>query len=91
MRRLILPPIACILLLRLCVMGGIVGSNSKMIQLVIVLASANPSAQMVIVSLNQLGVPDLASQMSLLYVGQYLLCIVTLTMWASVGMSMIYV
>jgi hypothetical protein len=48
------------------------------------------SAMQVIVSLNQLGVPDLAAQMSLLYVGQYLLCILTLTFWASVGMSMIY-
>ena len=79
-----------IVLLRLSVMAGVIAASARMTQLVIVLQSANPSAQMVIVCLNQLGVPDLAAQISLLYVGQYLLCIVTLTLWASVGMAMIY-
>lgn len=61
-----------------------------MMQLVVVVEAANPSAQLVVVCLNQLGVPELASQMSLVFVGQYVLSIVTLTFWTSVGMSMIY-
>lgn len=85
-----LPPVFTIIALRLSLMVGILTSQHRMLQLVIVLESANPSAQIVIVVLNQLGVPDLAAQMSLLYVGQYLLSILTLTFWTSVGMTMLY-
>lgn len=76
--------------MRLAMLGGVVGENARMMQLVVILESANPSAQMVIVCLNQLGVPELASQISLIYVGQYLLSIITLTFWASVAMNMVY-
>lgn len=71
-------------------MGGVISAHERMLQLIIVLESASPSAQIVIVSLNQLGVPELASKLSVLYVGQYLFCIITLTFWASLGMMMIY-
>jgi hypothetical protein len=46
-RRLILPPVATILLLQGCVAAGLVGREQHLLRLVTVLESACPSAQMV--------------------------------------------
>ena len=64
--------------------------EDKLIQLVIVIEAASPSAQMVIVCLNQLGFQRVASQMAYMYVFQYMSCIITITMFATMALQLIY-
>lgn len=88
--RLILPSLIILPVLRLAVDGGIIAPREKLMQLVICIEVAAPSAQLIIVSLSQLGLQRVASQMSYLYVYQYLFSIITITCWTSVAMSLIY-
>ena len=88
--RLILPPLVMLPVLSLAVDAGIVGPSERMMQLVVCIESAAPSAQLIIVSLSQLGKPKLASQMAFLYLFQYLCTIFTVTAFTAVAMSQIY-
>jgi len=76
--------------LSLAVDAGLVGASERLIQLVVCIEAAAPSAQLIIVSLTQLGQAKLASQVSFLYVAQYVASILTVTFWTSVAMSSIY-
>jgi hypothetical protein len=68
----------------------ILPSDDKLMQLVIIIEAASPSAQMVIVCLNQLGFQKIASQMAYMYVFQYIACIITITMFATMALQLIY-
>ena len=58
--------------------------------LIIVLESSSPSAQVLIVTLNQLGIASVATRMSYMYVFLYGASVFTVTMWTSIAMSMYY-
>ena len=88
--RLILPPLVMLPVLSLAVDAGIIAPTERMMQLVVCIESAAPSAQLIIVSLSQLGKPKLASQMAFLYLFQYLCTIFTVTAFTAVAMSQIY-
>jgi hypothetical protein len=88
--RLILPPLVMIPILRLAVDADFVGPNERLMQLVVCIEAAAPSAQLIIVSLTQLGKPKVASQMAFLYLCQYLFSILTITACTSIAMSIIY-
>ncbi len=71
-------------------MNGIISKNERLFQLIIVMVAASPSAQIIIVSLNQLGFQKLAGQMAYMYVFQYLFCIISMTFVATTAMRVIY-
>jgi hypothetical protein len=77
-------------LVRMCVYGGMIAREHKLIQLVLIIESAAPSAQMIIVSLNHLGHQYTASKMAYMFVYMYLFSVVTITLWGTVAMSLIY-
>lgn len=69
---------------------GFFSSEDRLFKLVVAIESCAPSAQLVIISLNQIGIDRIASNMAYLYFIQYFLVIFTLTFWATVYISMIY-
>ena len=58
--------------------------------IVALLASAAPSAQIMIVSLNQLGLAKYAAKMAYIYFFQYTFAILTITVWTTVGIIIVY-
>lgn len=90
MDRLILPPLAILFLVRLAVFYHLISKDERLFQFVIVIVSASPSAQVIIVSLNQLGFQKLAGQMAYMYVFQYLACILSITFVATTALRIIY-
>jgi hypothetical protein len=58
--------------------------------LVICIISSSPSAQMIVVCLNQLGYGEIASKVSYLYLFQYSFSIITITAVATVAMNIFY-
>ncbi len=69
---------------------NIFSKEDRLLQLVIIIESACPSAQMVIVSLNALGFQLISSKIAYMYVFQYLACVVTITIVATCGLSFLY-
>jgi hypothetical protein len=89
--RLVLPPVVAIFaLLPAAVRLGVLRADDRLMQLVVAVESASSSAQLIIVSLNQLGLVSIASQMSYAYVYQFMASIFTLTFWVTVSMTRIY-
>jgi hypothetical protein len=89
--RLVLPPVVAIFaLLPAAVRLGVLRADDRLMQLVVAVESASSSAQLIIVSLNQLGLVSIASQMSYAYVYQFVASIFTLTFWVTVSMTRIY-
>ena len=89
--RLVLPPlIAIYALLPAAVHLGVLSADDRLMQLVVAVESASSSAQLIIVSLNQLGLERLSSQMSYMYVFQYLFSVFSITGWVTASMSRIY-
>jgi predicted permease len=88
--RLILPPILTLLFVRLAVTHGIISPKEHLFQFLIIIVSASPSAQVIIVSLNQLGFQKLAGQIAYMYVFQYLSCILSITFVATTALRLIY-
>jgi hypothetical protein len=85
-----LPPIVTILLVRLAVAYGMISAKEHLFQFLIIIVSASPSAQVIIVSLNQLGFQKLAGQIAYMYVFQYISCIISITFVASTALRIIY-
>jgi hypothetical protein len=75
---------------RLAVSYGVIAKSERLFQFVIVIVSASPSAQVIIVSLNQLGFQKLAGQMAYMYVFQYLASIISITCVATIALRIIY-
>jgi hypothetical protein len=69
---------------------GLIPKEQKMMFLVICIISSSPSAQMIVVCLNQLGLSDMASKMSFLCLFQYSFSIITITVWTTIAMSIFY-
>ena len=68
----------------------IIPKNERLMRLLIVIEAAAPSAQLIIVSLNQIGISDIASKIAYAFVFQYITSIFTITIWTTIGMSIIY-
>ena len=88
--RLIIPPIIILPILVILVESGLILRSQRLLQLVIVIQSCVPSAQMIILILNLFSAVDMAAKISILYVFHYILCIFTITFWFSIGMLYIY-
>jgi hypothetical protein len=89
--RLILPPLVVIYtILPAALHLRIIQKEDRLMQLVIAVESASSSAQVMIVSLNQLGLTEIASNMSYMYVFQYVSSIFSITLWVTLAMSSIY-
>jgi hypothetical protein len=88
--RLIIPPAVVLVVVRFLVFLGFFSGDDKLMQLIIVIEAASPSAQMVIVSLSALGFQQLASQIAYMYVFQYAACIFSITIVATIALSLIY-
>jgi hypothetical protein len=78
-------------LLKVALAVGLVDSEDRLLQLIIVVEGAAPSAQMMLVALNQLGLRDVAGRLAFMYVPHYLFSIVTITAWTTIGSGTIYV
>lgn len=88
--RLVLPPLIMLPVLRLAVDAGWIDRRERLMQLVVCIESAAPSAQLIIVSCTQLGNRKVAAQMSFLYVCQYAFSVISVTILISVAMATIY-
>lgn len=88
--RLILPPIIILPLLQGAISVGIIGRSQRLLALVVVIESCVPSAQLILIVLNQYGLQEMATNISLMYLFHYMISIFTITFWFSVGMLMIY-
>lgn len=88
--RLVFPPLFAIPLTLLMVRMGMLSQTARLMQLVICIESASASPQLLIASLNQIGLSTIASQLSYLYIYQFASCIVTMTLWATVAIALIY-
>ena len=88
--RLLVMPCITLGLLHGALRVGLVGQDDHLIQLIIVVEGGAPSAQMMLVALNQLGLQDVAGKLAFLYVPQYLISIFSITFWTTIGADMIY-
>jgi len=88
--RLILPGVAIIPILKAFRNVGLIPTEKKLMFLVICIITSSPSAQMIVVCLNQLGLSELASKVSFLYLFQYSFSILTITLWSTIAMSIFY-
>ncbi|GMI20075.1 hypothetical protein TrCOL_g10180 [Triparma columacea] len=88
--RLVVMPGVVISIENLLVRVGVVDSSERLIRLIISVEAAAPSAQMMIVSLNQLGVQDMAGALAYAYIPHYIMSIFTITGWATLAGWIIY-
>ena len=88
--RLIVGPSIMIALLQLATAAGFVGEEERLIRLIIAVEAAAPSAQMMIVSLNELGIQDMAGSLAFMYIPHYLGSVVTITGWTTFAGHLIY-
>lgn len=84
-RLIVSPAIVCLIVLGMdC--GGILDGIPKMAKMVVIVNSSLPGAQIVILSLKAKGLSDSASIVAQVYLPSYLLSIVTLVVWTSIGL-----
>ncbi|CAM9369562.1 unnamed protein product [Chrysoparadoxa australica] len=67
----------------------VLGQNSLM-QLVLLLQLSMPSAQLVLVTLNHLGVQNMATKLAQLYIYQYLASVLTMPGWSALALALVY-
>ena len=87
--RLIIPGIIVFPILEVFVHSGWINQSERLLQFVIILEAVAPPAQTIIVSLNQLGLLDIAGSMAYLYIFQYFATILTITAWVTFTLSVI--
>ena len=88
--RLILAPLLVLPIVYACIKTGFVSQKDRIFMLVVVLEAAAPSAQMMIIALSQLGLEKVASQISYIFMIQYSLAIITITIWTTVAIYILY-
>lgn len=77
-------------LLMLSIRVGLIPKEERLIQIIIAVEAAAPSAQMMIVSLNELQVQDMAGSLAYMYLFHYILSIFTITGWTTLAGYLIY-
>eukprot|EP01035_Chromulina_nebulosa_P021916 gene21916-28375_t len=88
--RLILSPLIMLPIIVLSVRIGVLSADDRMMQLMLLIESATPSAQVLIVCVNQLGTPDLAANLAYIFVYEYFFSILTITFWTTIAISTFY-
>lgn len=88
--RLILSPLVTLPIILLSVRIGVLSADDRMMQLLLLIESATPSAQVLIVCVNQLGTPDIAASLAYIFVFEYLASILTITFWTTIAISTFY-
>lgn len=88
--RLLISPLVFIAVEELLVTVNFVPRSERMLRLLICIMAAVPSAQMVIVSLNQADAIDIAARLAYMFVFQYLASVFTTAMWISIAIHIIY-
>lgn len=88
--RLLLAPLLMLPIVLLSIQIGVLPTRDRMMQLIILIESASPSAQIIIVCMNQLGDPKLAANIAYIYVIEYFFSILTITLWTTVAIGVFY-
>ena len=88
--RLMIPSALMLLVMIGCVEVNLVPRDERLMRVLIIIEAAAPSAQLVIVSLNQVNNQSIASSIAYMYIFQYTVSIFTMTLWGTIGMRMIY-
>jgi hypothetical protein len=78
------------LVLPLTIKWGFLSKEERLMRLVISIESCSSSAQVLIIALNQLEVPEVASSLAYMYVFQFVSSIFTITLFATAAISKIY-
>jgi len=90
LRLLLMPAIMNAILWVTLSTSNIIPRDNHLLRLIISVEAASPSAQLMIVSLNQLNNQKLAGQLAYVYFFHYLASIVTITGWVSFATKWIY-
>jgi len=88
--RLIISPLIILPICSACMKAGWVSQRDRAFMLIVILEAAAPSAQLMIVASNQLGLTREASQLAYLYIFQYLSAIITITIWVIAAIMTLY-
>lgn len=78
------------LVLPLSIKWGFLSKEERLMRLVISIESCSSSAQVLIIALNQLEIPEVASSLAYMYVFQFISSIFTITLFTSFAVSTIY-
>lgn len=89
--RLFLCPFLSLLFVKICLGIGILNPKTdRLMSIFIVIQGSTPPAQVLITTLNQLGYGKIASSLSYMFIFVYSLSILTVTMWVTISMVMVY-
>jgi len=88
--RLIVMPIIILVLEELAVSIGVIDVNDRLLRLIICVEAGAPSAQIMLVSLNQLGLQIEAGKLAYMYLPHYVFSVITITIVTTVATQLIY-
>lgn len=89
--RLFLCPFLSLLFVKICLGIGILNPKTdRLMSIFIIIQGSTPPAQVLITTLNQLGFGKIASSLSYMFIFVYSLSILTVTMWVTISMVMVY-
>lgn len=88
--RLVIPPLIMVFIVKALMDYNVFGAKHRTMMLLAVIEAGSPSAQFMLVALNQLGLPEVAGKMSYMYIFQYSTAIVTITITTIVACAVIY-
>jgi predicted permease len=83
--RLIVTPACCVMLIVAGDCGGILDEVPGLAKLVVIVNSCLPGAQLIVLTLKSRGLSDSASVVAQVYLPSYLLSVVTIAGWTSLG------
>jgi predicted permease len=83
--RLIVTPACCVMLIVAGDCGGILAGVPGLAKLIVIVNSCLPGAQLIVLTLKSRGLSDSASVVAQVYLPSYLLSVVTIAGWTSLG------
>ena len=89
--RLLMVPCIVYLIVRMILSSYPTLFQDKLPLMVLLIQSGSPSAQVIMVSISRLGLFDIASSLAPLYFAQYLFCTLTMVLWCSLAINIVYV
>ena len=85
-RLIVSPAIVCLIVLGMdC--GGLLDGVPSMAKMVVIVNSGLPGAQIVVLTLKAKGLSDSATIVAMVYLPSYLLSIITIAGWTSLGLA----
>jgi hypothetical protein len=82
--------VVILVVLPLSIQCGILSEEQRLLRLIVSIESCSSSAQVMIISLNQIGIPEVATGLAYMYVFQYIASIFTITFWVTISVGIIY-